>query len=383
MSIHLYSYIHNLTVRRTLKILCLGGAGFIGSHLTARLLKEGHLVTVVDQDHGKIQEWMGLDNLRVVKEDIRRPEWGLMELVQDADLVIDLIAYANPGLYVKIPLEVFRLNFTENLKIAEACVTLNRRLIQFSTCEVYGKTPASFLNGQLLNSEDPQFATFSEDSTNLIMGPVEKHRWIYASAKQLLERVLHAYGIEQEFNYTIIRPFNFIGPNIDFLPSEYEGIPRVFSFFMDALLHGGTMKLVDGGHHRRCYTYVEDAIDCIYKIVLNPNGVCDKQIFNIGTPENEISIQGLAYLMKDLYLEHFYQPGRPLPEILSVSGEEFYGKGYEDSDRRIPDINKAKTLLGWEPKWGLKELVLTTMASFTSEYPKAEMHSNCEEKLRI
>lgn len=366
-----------------MKILCLGGAGFIGSHLTARLLKEGHLVTVVDQDHGKIQEWMGLDNLRVVKEDIRRPEWGLMELVQDADLVIDLIAYANPGLYVKIPLEVFRLNFTENLKIAEACVTLNRRLIQFSTCEVYGKTPASFLNGQLLNSEDPQFATFSEDSTNLIMGPVEKHRWIYASAKQLLERVLHAYGIEQEFNYTIIRPFNFIGPNIDFLPSEYEGIPRVFSFFMDALLHGGTMKLVDGGHHRRCYTYVEDAIDCIYKIVLNPNGVCDKQIFNIGTPENEISIQGLAYLMKDLYLEHFYQPGRPLPEILSVSGEEFYGKGYEDSDRRIPDINKAKTLLGWEPKWGLKELVLTTMASFTSEYPKAEMHSNCEEKLRI
>ena len=143
------------------------------------------------------------------------------------------------------------------------------------------------------------------------------------------------------------------------------------------------MKLVDGGHHRRCYTYVEDAIDCIYKIVLNPNGVCDKQIFNIGTPGNEISIQGLAYLMKDLYLEHFYQPGRPLPEILSVSGEEFYGKGYEDSDRRIPDINKAKTLLGWEPKWGLKELVLTTMASFTSEYPKAEMHSNCEEKLRI
>lgn len=366
-----------------MKILCLGGAGFIGSHLTARLLKEGHAVTVVDQDHDKIQEWVGLDNLRVVKEDIRRPDWGLMELVQDADVVIDLIAYANPGLYVKIPLEVFRLNFTENLKIAEACVTLNKRLIQFSTCEVYGKTPASFLNGQLLNSDDPRYATFSEDSTNLIMGPVEKHRWIYASAKQLLERVLHAYGLEHGFNYTIIRPFNFIGPKIDFLPSEFEGIPRVFSFFMDALLHGGIMKLVDGGHNRRCYTYIDDAIDCIYKIVLNPNGVCDKQIFNIGTPENEIAIQELALLMKELFLEHFYQPGVPLPEIQSVSGDEFYGKGYEDSDRRIPDITKAKTLLGWEPEWGLKELVLTTMASFISKSHKDKMQCNREDKVRI
>lgn len=366
-----------------MKILCLGGAGFIGSHLTARLLKEEHTVTVVDQDHDKIQEWIGLHNLRVVKEDIRRPDWGLMELVQDADVVIDLIAYANPGLYVKMPLEVFRLNFTENLKIAEACVTLNKRLIQFSTCEVYGKTPASFLNGHLLNSDDPEYATFSEYSTNLIMGPVEKHRWIYASAKQLLERVLHAYGLEQGFNYSIIRPFNFIGPKIDFLPSEFEGIPRVFSFFMDALLHGGTMQLVDGGQNRRCYTYIDDAIDCIYKIVLNPNGACDKQIFNIGTPENEVSIQGLALLMKDLYLEHFYQPGVPMPEIQSISGDEFYGKGYEDSDRRIPDITKAKTLLGWEPKWGLKELVFTTMASFISESHQAEIQSHRERKVSI
>ncbi len=366
-----------------MKILCLGGAGFIGSHLTARLLKEGHTVIVIDKDHSKIEEWLSISHLRVVKADIRQPEWGLADLVQESDLVIDLIAYANPGLYVKMPLEVFHLNFTENLKIAEACALHNRRLIQFSTCEVYGKTPASFLNSQLPNPDDPQFATFSEDSTNLIMGPVERHRWIYASAKQLLERVLHAYGLEQDFNYSIIRPFNFIGPKIDFLPSEYEGIPRVFSFFMDALLHGGIMKLVDGGHHRRCYTYIDDAVDCIYKIVLNPNGVCDKQIFNIGTPENEISIHGLALLMKDLYSKNFRSNEVPSAEIQTVSGEEFYGKGYEDSDRRIPDITKAKTLLGWEPKWKLSDLVFATMESFITEFHESKSQKPLEGQVKV
>lgn len=363
--------IHILTASNPLKILCLGGAGFIGSHLTARLLKEGHMVIVVDRDQDKIQEWIGLENLRVVKEDIRRPEWGLMELVQDADVVIDLIAYTNPGLYVKIPIEVFELNFTENLKIAKACRTLQKRLIQFSTCEVYGKTPASFLNGTLMEYEDPAHATFSEDSTNFILGPVCKHRWIYAAAKQLLERVIHAYGLESNFNYTIIRPFNFIGPKIDFLPSKFEGIPRVFSFFMDALLNGTPMKLVDGGHHRRCYTYIDDAIEAIYRIVINRDGVCDQQIFNIGSPQNEISIRDLAVMMRQIYERDFRKLGVPLPEMIIVRAEDFYGKGYEDSDRRIPDIGKAQSLLGWKPTWELQDLLKITMEYYVVEFSKA------------
>lgn len=351
-----------------MKILNLGGAGFIGSHLTARLLREGHTVTVVDQDHDKIQEWIGLERLRVVKEDIRESDWGLMELVQEADVVIDLIAYANPGLYVKMPLEVFQLNFLENLKIAEACVELKKRLIQFSTCEVYGKTPASFLDGHLVNPDDPLYATFSEDSTNLIMGPVKNHRWIYASAKQLLERVLHAYGIEKGLNYTIIRPFNFIGPKIDFLPSEKSGIPRVFSYFMDALLLGTPMKLVNGGKSRRCYTYIDDAIEAIYKIVVNPNGVCDKQIFNVGSPRNEISIGKLATTMRKIYAKEFKKPHTPLPKIVEVSSKDFYGDGYDDSDRRIPDVNKISTLLGWKSQWELPEILRETMHFYVSEY---------------
>jgi nucleoside-diphosphate-sugar epimerase len=349
------------------KILNLGGAGFIGSHLTARLLNEGHRVMVVDQTDDKIQEWITHERLAIIKEDIRKSNWGMKELVQEADVVIDLIAYANPGLYVKIPLEVFQLNFVENLKIVDACVELNKRLIQFSTCEVYGKTAASIPNTGL-DPNDPVHATFSEDNSDFLLGPVRKHRWIYASAKQLLERVIHAYGMERNLSYTIVRPFNFIGPKIDSLPSNGAGIPRVFSFFMDALLNGTPMKLVDGGNSRRCYTYIDDAIEGIYQIVLNPYGICDKQIFNIGSPDNEISIRGLAELMRDMYDDSFRQPGAALSEIVEVSSKDFYGKGYEDSDRRIPDITKAQTLLGWRPSWGLQELLRATMDFYCTQH---------------
>ena len=351
-----------------MKILTLGAGGFIGSHLTQRLLAEGHAVTAVDLETDKVREYLQHPNLVFLQQDIRKPGWDLDAMVRDADLVIDLIAYANPGLYILIPLEVFQLNFTENLKIAEACVRNNKRLIQFSTCEVYGRSAASIKGADLKDREDPIHATFSEDSSEFILGPVVKHRWIYACAKQLLERVLHAYGIEQGFNYTIIRPFNFIGPKIDFLLHEKEGVPRVFSFFMDALLTGGTMKLVDGGTARRCYTYIDDAVEATYRVVENKGGVCDRQIFNIGSPYNETSIRQMAETMRDIYTEKFRDPQVKLPEIISVPGEEFYGHGYDDSDRRIPDITKARTLLGWEPKWSMRDLLETTMAYYVAEY---------------
>ena len=359
-----------------MKILSLGAGGFIGSHLTHRLLQEGHTVTAVDLEADKVNDCLGHPNLKFVQTDIRSPEWDLDRMVRESDLVIDLIAYANPGLYLRIPLEVFRLNFTENLKIAEACVRHGKRLIQFSTCEVYGRTAASVKTAHVTDPDDPVHATFSEDASEYILGPVVKHRWIYSCAKQLLERVLHAYGIEQGFNYTIIRPFNFIGPKIDFLLHEKEGIPRVFSFFMDALLNGTEMKLVNGGTARRCYTYIDDAVECSYRIVENRGGVCDRQIFNIGSPFNEVSIRGMAEMMRDIYAEKFRDPGVPLPQIVSVTGEEFYGEGYDDSDRRIPDIAKARTLLGWEPEWSMHDILETTMRYYVNDYRKTFATAN-------
>lgn len=352
-----------------MKVLALGAGGFIGSHLTRRLLDEGHEVTAVDlyKDY-KVRSFADHPKLTYVVQDIRDRNWPLGEYVGAADLVIDLIAYANPGLYIQIPLEVFHLNFTENLRIAEACVSHRKRLIQYSTCEVYGRTVASIEGIDLRNPEDPRYATFSEDRSELILGPVCKHRWIYASAKQLLERVLHAYGLEKNFNYTIIRPFNFIGPNIDFLLAEREGIPRVFSFFMDALMNGTRMELVNGGRQRRSYTYIDDAIDCTLRIVENPGGVCDRQIFNVGNPNNEVTIRQLAEHMLEIYEAKFAKPGDKMPEIVEVSGEDFYGEGYDDSDRRIPDITKARTLLGWEPRWPLRPMLEATMEYYVTDY---------------
>jgi UDP-apiose/xylose synthase len=351
-----------------MKVLSLGAGGFIGTHLTHRLLSEGHQVVGVDIYDDKLQDILDHPGLRFIQQDIRQLSWDLDPLVKDADVIIDLIAYANPGLYVKMPLEVFRLNFTENLKIAEACLKYKKRLVQFSTCEVYGRTVSTVLNGDLPNGDDPRHAIFSEDSSVFILGPVEKHRWIYACAKQLLERVIHAYGLEHDFNYTIIRPFNFIGPKIDYLLNETDGIPRVFSFFMEALISGTAMKLVDGGHQRRCYTYIDDAVECIYRIVENRGGVCDREIFNIGTPVNEVSIRQLAELMEEIYVEKFWDHQRSLPAIVEVAAEQFYGKGYEDSDRRIPDITKARTLLGWEPRWAMRDLLETTMRYYITDY---------------
>jgi UDP-apiose/xylose synthase len=347
-----------------LNILILGGGGFIGSHLAQRLLLADHAVTVVDTHDDKIRESLAHPRLTFRKVDIRAPDCDLQPLIRGTDLVVDLIAHANPGTYVGHPLDVFRLNFTENLKIAETCVRERRRLIQFSSCEVHGKSVAALLGDELTNPEDPRYALFSEDSSPFILGPVNKHRWIYACAKQLLERVLHAYGLDGSLNYSIVRPFNFIGPKIDYLPHEAAGIPRVFSCFMEALLRGESLKLVDGGRHRRCYIYIDDAMDAVARIVENVDSMCDRQIINIGNPANETSIRDLATLMRELFEEKRPARNRRASEIVETSASEFYGEGYDDSDRRIPDIAKARRLLRWEPKMGLREALERTMAYY-------------------
>jgi len=350
-----------------MKILLLGAGGFIGVNLVERLLEDGmHDLTAVDIAEDKLVDVGEHPRLRYLHLDICTQGSELEAEVEAHDLVIDLVAIANPGLYVTDPLGVFELNFTENLKIVEFCAKHQKRIVQFSTCEVYGRTAPSTMG--LDPAENP--CPFQEDESPMIMGPVKNHRWIYACAKQLLERVLHAYGIQKGLNYSIIRPFNFVGPRIDYLPTEQAGNPRVFSHFMDALLYGTKpMQLVDGGKVFRAYTYIDDAVDCMVKIIENPGGVCDRQIYNIGKPENELTIREMAHMLRDMFDKEFridWDP--PSPEIVDVSSEEFYGKGYEDCDRRIADITKAREHLGWEPKYDTEEVMRKTMAYFVERH---------------
>jgi len=364
----------------TMKVLALGGGGFIGSHTVEKLLRDtNHTVIAYDRFDEKLQDVLHDRRLTYIHGDIRYDHDLIEHLIAEADLVIDLIAHANPSLYVSVPLDVYRLNFTENLFIADNCVKYRKRLIQFSSCEVYGKTVVPLLGKRLPDPDNPEYAVFNEDTTAMILGPVGKHRWIYSCAKQLLERLLHAYGLECQLNYTIIRPFNFIGPRIDFLLSEQDGNPRVFSHFVSALKDGEPMRLVNGGLQRRSYTYIDDATDCILKIIQNFGNVCDRQIFNIGSPRNEISIRDLALKMRDIYRERWWDGTSPLPDLTEVPGDIFYGEGYDDSDRRIPDVTKAGTLLQWQPSYDLEATIVRSMAYWfegagSTPSPEAERH---------
>ena len=316
-----------------MKITILGAGGFIGSHLVEYLLGcSEHEVVGVDLSGEKLE---GIDgpNFTFMKADVHEiPD----QVLRDADVVVDLIAYANPSIYVESPLDVFRLNFQANLDVVETCARHGKRLIQYSTSEVYGK-----------HQGDSEL--YSEDTSDLIMGPVTKQRWIYAASKQLLERVIHAYGLRGDLEYSILRPFNFIGPRIDQLvPAGTMGGPRVFAHFMSALLEGGPMHLVDGGHVHRTFLSIYEANTAFQAILDHPQS--RNEIFNVGHPDNSITIRDLAGLMMDLY--EGLMDRRPRCEVVEVSGETFYGAGYEDMDRVPPDISKLRAL-GWEPRMDL------------------------------
>lgn len=350
----------------------LGCGGFIGSHMVEWLLRNTDAEVVgTDIDHTKIGHLLGQGRFTYYDSDIRHDSHLTRHLVETSDVVVDLVAIANPAIYTRDPVHVFELDFLENLKVARLCAEQRTRLIQFSTCEVYGKTWLSLVPPGLI---DPELAaradvTMREEDTPLITGPVHKTRWIYSASKHLLERAIHAYGLSEGLEYTIIRPFNFIGPRFDYLPSATggENPPRMFALFMDALLRGTSMSLVDGGHARRCFLYIDDAMECIGRILMDTRGVTSQQIFNVGNPRNEASVAEVAQLMYDIYRERYWDGTAPLPAVTSVSHEAFFGIGYEDSDRRIPDIEKARRLLDWEPRWGLRELLAATMEAFVTE----------------
>lgn len=335
-----------------MNILLLGAGGFIGSHLVDALLRRGHEVTGLDRTDAKLAEV--LDALPATA----RRRWAFHEanireamplvrtLVRRADVVVDLIAHANPSLYVTRPLDVFDLNFLQNLEVARLCVEHGRWLIQYSSAEVYGKATGT---------------SYTEDDTDSVFGPVHKQRWIYAVGKQLLERVLYAHGAAGELRYTIVRPFNFLGPRIDYLVSAgATGGPRVFPHFMSALLTGGPMRLVDGGTARRAFLDVRDGT-AAFRAILDQPERAHNQIFNVGNPDNEVTVRGLAELMLGLWEELTGETPRSAVE--SMGGEEFYGAGYEDGDRERPNVDKMRAL-GWAPRHDLRETVRGAMAYY-------------------
>jgi nucleoside-diphosphate-sugar epimerase len=343
-----------------MKILILGVNGFIGNALARRILSTRDWeVFGMDLASNKIEECLGNPRFRFLEGDIAINKEWIEYHIKKCDVVLPLVAIATPMAYVKKPLTVFELDFEENLRIVRQCVHYGQRIIFPSTSEVYGMCPD---------------AEFSEDVSPLVLGPIHKQRWIYACSKQLLDRVIWAYGQEGKLKFSMIRPFNWIGPKLDDLDAAKEGSSRVVTQFILNLIEREPIRLVDGGYQKRCFTYVEDGIDALMTIIENPGGVADGQIFNLGNPDNEASVKDLAHMLRDLFRQHpDHRDDKTFSEIVEVHHQDFYGSGYQDIVSRKPAIAKARQLLGWEPKTDLINSLKITLDAFLEEAKTAQV----------
>ncbi|MDD2338404.1 MAG: NAD-dependent epimerase/dehydratase family protein, partial [Geobacteraceae bacterium] len=162
--------------------------------------------------------------------------------------------------------------------------------------------------------------------------------------------------------YTLFRPFNWIGPRLDSIDTAKEGSSRVLTQFLYNIILGEPINLVDGGNQRRSFTYLEDGIDCLMKIIENKDGCADGGIFNIGNPENDLSVKELAHKLRDMVKEYpQYSDRANKCQIVGVTSEDFYGSGYQDIETRVPSIKRATEILGWKPVTGIDEALKSTL----------------------
>lgn len=353
------------------KTLCIiGVAGFIGSHLLEKVIRErDYNVIGVDMvGPQKIQQILGAEKKWASRFEFHQMNIvtsgeALKALIARSDIVINLAAICNPSEYIKQPVNTINSNFTDAQDVINYCVELDKHLVHFSTCEVYGRTLASYG----LDKDDPHNVVLDEETSPMIMGPVSAQRWCYACAKQLVERLIYAHGTENNLKFTIVRPYNWIGPRMDYIPGvdgKDDGLPRVLASFMTALMKGEPLVLVNGGEVYRTFCFVEDACECVVRMIDHPEKAIG-HAFNVGNPNNNIQIKALAALMIDLYSN---LTGAPTGTTREVDGTEYYGKGYEDSDLRIPSMRLVKAQLDWEPTTSLRQAMETTMKVFIDVY---------------
>jgi UDP-apiose/xylose synthase len=338
------------------RIAILGAGGFIGSHLVPVLLEQRDCELVaVDVTFRKLA--VTDPRLRLVTASIDSP--GLLEeLTASCQTVVSLTALCNPSLYNTVPLDVIDSCYTDLVPLVKLCAARGVRLIHLSTCEVYGRLA--------LDAGGRPTATMNEESTGLFLGSVERERWTYACAKQLLERVIWAHGAHGSLDFTIVRPFNVIGPRMDFVPGvDGDGVPRVLASFMSALMRGEPLPLVGGGKQRRSFISVGDFVEAMERVIDRP-AACRRQIFNLGNPANELSVRALAEALVDVYAAQV--PGAPRARFRDVTAEELYGPGYDDSEQRIPDIAKASRLLSWQPTTTLEEMLPGIVDDYVARY---------------
>jgi UDP-glucose 4-epimerase len=313
------------------KALITGGAGFIGSHLAERLLRDGHDVLVLDNlSTGAIENISHLKGVQGFSYaiDSVTNESLLAEMIDRSDVVFHLAAAVGVKLIVEQPVHTIETNVHGTEVVLKHANKKKKLVFIASTSEVYGK------------STDVPF----REGADLVLGASAKHRWAYACSKLIDEFLALAYWKERKLPIVIVRLFNTVGPR---QTGQYG---MVLPTFVRQALAGHPITVFGDGTQSRSFTYVGDVVDALVKLAHEPRAV--GEVFNIGNT-GEVTIGDLAERVRTL-------TGSSSP-IHRIPYDEAYEAGFEDMPRRVPDITKLRELIGYEPRLGLDEIIATVI----------------------
>ena len=302
-----------------------GGSGFIGSHLCDALVAQGHHVSILDNmSTGSTTNIAHLnDKIDVYTGDIRNSEL-VEELVSSADCVLHMAAALGVNTILESPIESVSTNFTGSEIVLNAATKFDKRIIIASTSEVYGKNPK-----QPLSELDDR-----------VVGAPQKIRWTYSDAKALEEAIAHALFLTKQLKVTTVRLFNTVGPR------QTGRYGMVVPRFIYSALKNEPITIYGDGTQSRVFCHVSDAVRAILKIAETDSTI--GEVFNVGGI-GETTIQQLADKVVDKTSSN--------SEISYTPYDEAYPVGYEDMQRRVPDISKIKNALGWEPEKTLDMII--------------------------
>lgn len=316
------------------EILVTGGAGFLGSFLSERLLNLGHHIVAFDMSDGeKIEHLLEHPRFRFVQDSILNLA-SLEREINRAEIVVHLAAIADPKRYVMEPLVTLEIDLQGALNVFRLASRRPAKVIFASTSEVYGR--------------NPNVPWREEDDR--VLGATQVNRWCYGTAKAAAEHYCYAYHQQEGMPFVIFRFFNVYGPRLDDL-----GSGRVLPIFLKQCLHGEPITIHGDGSQTRSFVYVEDAVGCVVRGVFEPGA--EGQVFNVGSSQ-ELSIKELA--------ERLIATGGFSSTITFLPHREVFGPSYEDIPRRVPDVSKAKRLLGWEATTSLEEGLAKTIEYYRS-----------------
>jgi UDP-glucose 4-epimerase len=317
-----------------MRALITGGAGFIGSYLAEALLAGGHQVLILDNlSTGSIENITHLKGCQGFEYfiDSVDNEPLLAELIDRSDVVFHLAAAVGVKLIVEQPVHTIETNVHGTEVVLKHANKKKKLVVIASTSEVYGK------------SDD---VPFREDS-DLVLGPTPKHRWAYACSKAIDEFLALAYWKERKLPVIIVRFFNTVGPR---QTGQYG---MVIPNFVRQALAGEPITVFGDGTQSRSFTHVHDVVEALLKLVVEPQAI--GQVINLGNTE-EVTIRALAERVREL-------AGSSSP-IKSVPYDEAYESGFEDMPRRVPDLTKARAMIGYHPKFGLDDILVQIIESF-------------------